>query len=100
MPRIVPPVVVVEPAHELTGGPGERRRACVDLPAPLVGNGGDPRVAQAERGLDPLAVAVVDDDRLPVGPVLDPPPGPRPFEEPGRRQVGMITEASTFRLYC
>jgi hypothetical protein len=83
MAGVVPPVVVVEPANELTAGAVDRRGTCVDLAAALVRDGRDPRVVETARGLDAVALAVVDDDRLPAGPVLLPHARERTAEQSG-----------------
>src|SRR5581483_1922584 len=64
--RVVPPVVVVEPADEITTRTADRGRAGVDLARSLVRDRGDSPVADAEGRREPVSVAVVDDDRLPV----------------------------------
>src|SRR5262249_53269193 len=81
MTRVVPPVVVVQPADDVPSRPRDRRRSRVDLAAPVVRERLDPRVSKRERRLDPPAVAVVDDDRLPVLPRLGGDAAQRPFEQ-------------------
>ena len=91
MLRVVPPVVVVQPADHLSTRAADGGVAGVDLPGAGAGHGGDPRIAEAPCQLDPGAVPVVDDDRFPVfellrAEALERPSELRPAE--GRRDHG------------
>ena len=81
MAGVLPPVVVVEPADDLPAGTVEPRRTRVDLAAALVRHRRDAGVREPERRLDPLAAAVVDNDRLPALPVLHEDARQRPCQE-------------------
>ena len=83
MACVVPPVVVVEPADELAARPRERRRTRVDLAAALVRQRLDARIREPVRGFDPVTVAVVDHDGVPVLPVLGKHAAERTLEQTG-----------------
>src|SRR5262249_46098051 len=66
MPRVVPPVVVVQPAEKAAARPRAARGARVARAAPLVRAGGDGGFTEPGPRSVPLPAAVVDDDRPPA----------------------------------